>query len=154
MKNEETVFSKHTPTAFIVVSPLQLLCAIEAESEFEIQDCVYVVVLRPNWPRNKQMLTMARSFKLNFVEVQQEDISFEDMKNSTGFFADNDNLPKVFLKLCVCLNDFTVHVQLSSELCTASRPNLGLQHAMLTAPYSAKAVNAQVHKCTVADFTK
>ena len=51
-------FAKHTPTAFIIESPFQLLCAWEAIEEFEIQDFRIVLVLERNNIRNEQTISM------------------------------------------------------------------------------------------------
>ena len=89
MKNEKNLaFSKGMPSAFIVSSPLQLLCAIEAEHEFEIKEKKYVLVLRPNWPRNEQLISMAKSCSLDYDIVYTDDITIQAAKDHVGFFSD------------------------------------------------------------------
>lgn len=89
MKNEKNLaFSKGMPSAFIVGSPLQLLCAIEAEHEFEITIKKYVLILRPNWPRNEQVLSMAKSFNIDYDVAYTDDLTTEEIKTKSHFFAD------------------------------------------------------------------
>lgn len=91
---ENPYFQKHVPTVFVVGSPLQLLCAIEAEKELEVDDKMYVLVLRPNWSRNDQLLSMANSFNISYNIVYTDDLLYDDMVGGQGFFADRDTCPK------------------------------------------------------------
>lgn len=92
--NENVVFTKGTPTAFIVCSPLQLLCAIEFDLEFEIRDKKYVIVTDPGCPRNSQLLAMAEEFHLDFEEVSIDELNDVAMYNHTGFFQDYEQCAK------------------------------------------------------------
>ena len=63
----QKAFAKHTPSAFIVASPFQMLCALEAIHEFEIEDFKFVFVLLPDFvKRNEQMFSMAKQLKVNY----------------------------------------------------------------------------------------
>lgn len=59
-------FAKHTPTAFIIESPFQLLCAWEAIEEFEIQDFRIVLVLEKNNIRNEQTVSMLNKMGIEY----------------------------------------------------------------------------------------
>lgn len=62
----DKAFAKHTSSAFIVASPFQMLCAIEAIHEFEIDDYKFVFVLMKGWKRNEQMFAMAKQFNIDY----------------------------------------------------------------------------------------
>jgi len=62
----DKAFAKHTSSAFIVASPFQMLCALEAIHEFEIEDYKFVFVLMEGWKRNDQMFAMAKHFNINY----------------------------------------------------------------------------------------
>ena len=88
------LFKRTVPSAFIVTSPLQLLCAIEAQKEFEILDAKYFLILHPEGLRNKQMLAMSQKFKIDFVEVYSDEISQDNLFNKEGVFEDIDKCTK------------------------------------------------------------
>lgn len=94
-KSENIEFKKNTPSAFVVCSPLQLLCAIEAEKEFEIHDALYVIILRHGWIRNDQLLAMAEFAHLNYISTfDDEKVSLEAMEKGTDYFVDIDSSVK------------------------------------------------------------
>lgn len=92
-------FAKHTPSAFIVGSPFQLLCAIEAIHEFEIRDYKFVFALIKNWPRNKQMLAMANHLGVKYDLIwhgEQEDEYF-DWSSKNFRIQAQGNYDRVFI---------------------------------------------------------
>lgn len=84
---ENNIFLKCVPTAFIVSSPLQLLCAIEAIHEFDISKYKIVLVLPQNGPRNQQLLSMADNYLLEYDKVYYNIVSYNDYKSGKGFFS-------------------------------------------------------------------
>lgn len=62
----QKAFAKHLSSAFIVCSPFQLLCAIEAIHEFEIEDYKFVFCLNQGWKRNEQMFSMAKQLNVDY----------------------------------------------------------------------------------------
>ena len=83
---EKDIFLKGIPTAFIVSSPLQLLCAIEAIHEFEICKYKIVIVLPQDGPRNQQLFAMAATYMLEYDTVWNSSVSYNDYKSGKGFF--------------------------------------------------------------------
>ena len=65
-KYQSLAFSKHTPTAFIVESPFQLLCAWNAIADFEIEDYRIVLVLERSNIRNQQVFDMLQSRDMSY----------------------------------------------------------------------------------------
>lgn len=68
-------FAKHTPTAFIIESPFQMLCVWEAIEEFEIQDFRIVLVLEKNNIRNEQTFSMLQERGMEYDLYYVEDMS-------------------------------------------------------------------------------
>lgn len=60
-----TAFAKYTPTAFIVDSPFQLLCAVEAIHALAIEDYLMVLPVQGN-SRCEQMLQMVNDEHLSY----------------------------------------------------------------------------------------
>lgn len=70
----DKAFAKHLPSAFIVGSPFQLLCAIEAIHEFEIEDTKFVFSIVRNSSRNVQIFTIAKQYGIEeyYIYYEQE----------------------------------------------------------------------------------
>lgn len=68
-KFAEEAFAKYTPSVFIVGSPLQLLCAIEAIREFKIETYYFVFTLDYEAPRNQQIFEMAEYYNLKSYDI-------------------------------------------------------------------------------------
>ena len=68
MNNQKSnsIFAKNLSTVFIVASPFQLMCAIEAIYEFEIKSYKFVFCLVPGWGRNNQMFEIAKARKIDY----------------------------------------------------------------------------------------
>lgn len=64
--NTNNAFAKHLSTAFIVGTPFQLLCALEAIHSFEIDDYKFVFVLNKGWKRNDQTLSIAEQLNITY----------------------------------------------------------------------------------------
>lgn len=94
-KSTNTEFQKKTPSVFVVCSPLQLLCAIEAEKEFEILNAIYVIILRHGWIRNEQLLSMAEFAHLNYISIfDDENVSWDTMMSKTEYYSNIDSCIK------------------------------------------------------------
>lgn len=73
-------FSKNTPSAFLVMSPFQLLCAIEAIREFCISEYRIVFVCYESFEkRNNQMKLMAEDLGLEFDYYSLGHFSFDTL---------------------------------------------------------------------------
>ncbi len=59
-------FAKHTPSVFVVCSPFQVLCAVEALNEFEIEDYLVIAVFYEGDSRNNQLKKCLDFFKLRY----------------------------------------------------------------------------------------
>lgn len=66
LQKKELAFSKGTPTAFIVESTFQLLCAQEAIKEFGIEDYHIVLVLDRKSARNQQLFSVLDKTKMPY----------------------------------------------------------------------------------------
>lgn len=87
MRSKKIAFSKHTPSLFIIVSPFQLLCAIEAIKEFCISEYDFILALDRGNPRNQQMLSMMNELHLDYDLIYVDAISYSEFKNNSGLFS-------------------------------------------------------------------
>lgn len=89
---KDLAFSKGTPTAFIVDSPLQILCAAEALKEFEIEDYVLIIGVEPSDVRAAQVLSMLRELRLKYKIIESDNIAevYRDLFASKGIFQENE----------------------------------------------------------------
>ncbi len=62
-------FSQKAPTAFILGTPTQLLCAVEAIQEFNISDYLIVAIISISSERGKTLLEMIQNFNLNYQQI-------------------------------------------------------------------------------------
>ena len=83
MKHIDQAFAKGISSAFIVASPFQLLCAIEAIHEFEIKEYQIIFILEKASPRNQQLFAMAESFGVKYDLYWHEDI-YQEYKQAYG----------------------------------------------------------------------
>ena len=83
MNNEKQAFAKYTPSVFVLESPFQLLCAIEAIHEFEIADAKFVFSIVRNSVRNKQLFEMAKRYGVEYdIYYEQEyELDYFDAKD-------------------------------------------------------------------------
>ena len=84
MKKEKDIyyslaFSKHTPTAFVIGTPFQLLCAWNAIAEFEITEYKFILVLERNNVRNNQVFNMLHSRNMEYEVYYPEDYRIRDV---------------------------------------------------------------------------
>lgn len=89
-KDNRVEFSKGMSSCFFIMSPFQLLCALEAIDEFEVTDykLVFVLLNIPEFAhRNDQMREMARHMQLQYEEVAFEQISYDDFYEQKGQFS-------------------------------------------------------------------
>lgn len=63
-------FEKKTPSVFSVCSPFQILCAIAAIRQLEIDDYLMVVRLPDGGERNDQMTNLLRTFKIKYRSIK------------------------------------------------------------------------------------
>lgn len=82
-KNIENIaFSKHTPSVFLVMSPFQLLCAIESVHVFDISDYKIVFALSHKYVvRNNQMIQMAEQMSIDYDLQYIDDLYIDDYIN-------------------------------------------------------------------------
>ena len=66
---EKTAFAKQIPSVFVISSPLQLLCDIEAIRVFEISDYKIVVNVRKN-VRFEQVRTILHYYGLKYICIR------------------------------------------------------------------------------------
>lgn len=92
--SKDYIFRREEPTAFVVNSPLQLLCAIEAIHELEISTYHLVLMLTPNEPRIAQFLSMANLYHLQYETIYSNEVNYYDLQNKYGYFKDFDETPK------------------------------------------------------------
>lgn len=86
MKNyiKEQAFFKGGSAAFLVMSPFQLLCAVEAISAFDIKDFFFeFVFVREYEHRNKQMMHMAMQMNLTYEAVFTDEIDVYELYSSS-----------------------------------------------------------------------
>jgi len=76
-RKKELAFSKGTSTAFLVGSPLQVLCAEEAIKEFEIKDYL-IVFLADSLVRDQQILDMLNAADLRYEIRYTKDFSVNE----------------------------------------------------------------------------
>lgn len=88
-KYVDKAFAKQLPSAFIVASPFQLLCAIEAIHEFEIEKYRIAFILERNSPRNQQMYAMAKKYGIEY-DVYWMGEGLQDYNTHTGDFANDE----------------------------------------------------------------
>lgn len=69
MTPNNNAFAKGIPSVFVVGSPFQVLCAVEAIREFEINEYEFIFVYSPTEQRNKQTLAMLNDLKINFKSL-------------------------------------------------------------------------------------
>lgn len=79
LKYQSLAFSKHTPTAFVVESPFQLLCAWNAIAEFEIEDYRIALVLERNNIRNQQVFDMLQSRNMTYDVCYTDEYGIKDI---------------------------------------------------------------------------
>lgn len=83
---KELAFSKKTSTAFIVDSPLQILCAAEAILEFEIDEYILVVGIETNDSRTAQVMEMLQTLQLKNRTVVFDNVDqlYQDLLTHKG----------------------------------------------------------------------
>lgn len=86
---QKAEFAKHTSTAFIVASPFQVLCVVEAIAEFGIDDYLVVAILEEGDVRNSQLLQMLNDFTLKYVTMTLYDTEamLEDFLLDKNYFS-------------------------------------------------------------------
>lgn len=88
MKSSEIPFEKGGSAAFLVMSPFQLLCALEAINTFEINNFYIEFVLVKEFEhRNEQMIQMASHMNLAYS------ISFTDEIDIETLYNHDDSIP-------------------------------------------------------------
>lgn len=63
---------KSAPSIFVVCSPYQVICAVEAINHFEIHDCLFFVVFHKGDKRNAHLTKCLNYFKIDYVEISGE----------------------------------------------------------------------------------
>lgn len=81
MKKEQKAFQKGLSSVFVIGTPFQLMCAVEAIHTFEVSDYKIIVAYYPSEIRNKQTFSM-----LNFYNLPYELINLEENRASRLFF--------------------------------------------------------------------
>lgn len=66
MKYPKKVFSKYVSSVFVIGSPFQALCAIEAIRDFEISDYKIILPISPNESRNRQLFSILNDFGMKY----------------------------------------------------------------------------------------
>jgi len=99
-KYQSIAFMKYTPTAFIVDSPFQVLCAIEAIKEFVIDDYLLVLPIDGN-ERKEQMLQMVNDEHLVYqvIPSYDTDVILGDLFSNNGIYT--SSLPKYFERIVI-----------------------------------------------------
>ena len=77
-KNISFAFKKHEPSLFIIGSPFQLLCAMEAIHEFEIDDFEFVLTLYPDNTRNGQLINMINDLGYQYKRIDASSLTFKN----------------------------------------------------------------------------
>lgn len=94
-------FEKHTPSAFILNSPFQLLCAMEAIKEFKIEEYEIVLALNPNYTRNQQLKDMLDDLGLKYEVIYLNTIGTWDFKTRKGVYS-KDFKAKRYQRVFLC----------------------------------------------------
>lgn len=84
----DKAFAKQLASAFIVGSPFQLLCAIEAIHEFGIREYQIAFLLQRESPRNPQMFAMAEKYGVEYDLYYMGDFN-NDYRTNSGIYLDN-----------------------------------------------------------------
>lgn len=62
--------AKYAPTVFVVGSPFQVMCAVEAIRDFEITDYIFYAVMGRT-PRDSQTRAVLNYFNINYIELDK-----------------------------------------------------------------------------------
>ena len=54
---------------FYVTSPLQMICAIDAQHSFHIEESMYVMITEQSSVSREQMLQIAEKYRLNYTII-------------------------------------------------------------------------------------
>ena len=65
-----SIFNKDVESLFIISSPLQVLCAIEAIYEFELSNYKILYAFSSNDPRREQVVSMLKNYKVNYIPIE------------------------------------------------------------------------------------
>jgi len=76
-------FVKETPSVFIVCSPFQILCAIEAIHEFKISEYKFILCLIEDI-RNQQVFNLMQKFNLQYEIVWLQNLGKKDLIETFG----------------------------------------------------------------------
>lgn len=87
-------FSKGTPTVFIIETPFQLLCAIEAIYEFKIEKYLIVVPYEENSYRWSQLNSMLLELGLPYKAIPITNNTHYELFSRTGVFANGSSEEK------------------------------------------------------------
>lgn len=79
-KSTDRAFAKGSNTAFLLMSPFQLLCALEAIKTFDIKNYYLEFVFVKEYEhRNEQMILMAKQMQLDYAIIYTDDISIDSL---------------------------------------------------------------------------
>lgn len=79
-ESTERAFAKGSDTAFLVMSPFQLLCALEAIETFDIKNFYLEFVFVKEYKhRNEQMIQMAKQMQIDYAISYTDDISIDSL---------------------------------------------------------------------------
>lgn len=59
---------------FYVTSPLQMICAIDAQHSFHIEESMYVMITEQSSVSREQMLQIAEKYRLNYTIINNADL--------------------------------------------------------------------------------
>lgn len=93
-------FKKGGTAALLVMSPFQLLCAIEAINEFKIDKYRIVLFLNKEYEyRNEQLIEMTKKIVSDFDVLYSSEVSLKDFFNRNGIFkvASKSKYDRVFI---------------------------------------------------------
>lgn len=128
-------FAKYTPSIFVICSPYQLLCALEAIHHFEIKKYRVYTVFYKGDPRNEQLERTLKAFNIKYYGLSNIITQWEHRqtflprfnKYKRGFIGDFRNYTLLHHCMRFISNNSTI-ISLDDGMCTVSALNGSYKH--------------------------
>ena len=95
--NHFFAFKKKEPSLFIIGSPFQLLCAMEAIHEFEIEDYEFVLTLFPHNKRNGQLISMINDLGYQYERIDANSLTLKNLILQKKWIKTHRKYNRVFI---------------------------------------------------------
>ena len=96
IKNSINPIEKGTPSVFVVGSPLQVMCAVEAIHDLEIKDYVFYAVMGNN-ARDNQIRESLNFFKIDYIEIEKHKDIYPYKKRLLILKSNNNRFQRAFV---------------------------------------------------------